>query len=202
MDLPQNELDRLVFFEHARKAAEAAYAKNPLDADNLTRWGGALLELSSFQNGTDSVKMVEDAVSKLEEALEVNPSKHDTMWCLGNAYTSHAFYIPDHQAATVYFDKAAQCFRQAVELDPENEIYHKSLELSSKAPELHLELQRQMATQQQASHGATSASSMKTPKKKKNGDLKYDILGWVILAVGIVVWVGMAKSHVPPPPSS
>ena len=33
MEIPSNDLDRLVFFEHARKAAEAAYAKNPLDAD-------------------------------------------------------------------------------------------------------------------------------------------------------------------------
>ncbi|RRT84508.1 hypothetical protein BHE74_00011178 [Ensete ventricosum] len=65
MDLQANDFDRLVFFEHARKTAEAAYAVNPLDADvsaippfNLTRWGGALLELSSFQSGDDSIKMV------------------------------------------------------------------------------------------------------------------------------------------------
>ncbi|THU68888.1 hypothetical protein C4D60_Mb08t08600 [Musa balbisiana] len=222
MDLQPNDFDRLVFFEHARKAAEAAYAVNPLDADNLTRWGGALLELSSFQSGDDSIKMVKDAISKLEEALGVNPSKHDTVWCLGNAHTSHAFFTPEHETAMVYFDKATQCFKQAVELDPGNELYLKSLDLSAKllsragfskdlifysvvlvfiseAPELHLELQRQMASQQ-ASHVTTSASSRKEPKKKVSSDLKYDILGWAILVVGIVVWVGMAKSHVPPPP--
>ena len=33
MDLQQSEFDRLLFFEHARKAAEAEYEKNPLDAD-------------------------------------------------------------------------------------------------------------------------------------------------------------------------
>lgn len=33
MDMQNNEFDRLLISEHARKAAEAAYAKNPLDAD-------------------------------------------------------------------------------------------------------------------------------------------------------------------------
>ncbi|XP_073000368.1 mitochondrial import receptor subunit TOM20-like [Typha latifolia] len=202
MELPQSDFDRLLFFEHARKTAEVAYAANPIDADNLTRWGGALLELSQFQSGPDSVKYVQDAVAKLEEALEANPGKHDTLWCLGNAHTSHAFYTPDHETAKGYFAKATQCFKQALEEDPGNDLYIKSLELSAKAPELHLELHRQMMASQQAPQGASSASNAKvTQKKKKSSDMKYDILGWVILAVGIVVWVGMAKSNVPPPHS-
>ncbi|KAI3850001.1 hypothetical protein MKX03_015346 [Papaver bracteatum] len=34
-------------------------------------------------------------------------------------------------------------------------------------------------------------------KKKTNTDLYYDIAGWVVLAVVIVAWIGMAKSQVP-----
>ena len=111
----QSDFDRLLFFEHARKTAEAAYAKDPLDTDvrsysflwsvplffafyfsfiiwvclvsekfwensinvfflncfcgllaqNLTRWGGALLELSQFQTVPDSKKMILGAYTSL-----------------------------------------------------------------------------------------------------------------------------------------
>ncbi|KAG0456601.1 hypothetical protein HPP92_024389 [Vanilla planifolia] len=201
MDLGQMDFDRLLIYEHTRKDAEAAYAKNPLDAENLTRWGKALLELAQFQNPSESLQFVKDASSKFEEALEINPRKHDTLWCLGNALTSHALFVGDHDAAKVLFAKATECFEQALEEDPGNEIYAKSMEFSAKAPELHLEIHRQMASQSDAV-GRSSTSEMKGSKKKQASDLKYDILGWVILAVGIIAWVGMAKSHLPPPSSS
>ncbi|XP_020084752.1 mitochondrial import receptor subunit TOM20-like isoform X1 [Ananas comosus] len=205
MAMRQKGLDSIVFFEDARKAAEEAYAKNPLDAENLTRWGGALFELSQFQNDPDIVKYVEDSISKLEEALEVVPRKHDALWCLGNAHTSLAFYTPDLEMAKTYFAKATQCFEQALEEDPRNELYLKSLDLSFRAPELHLEFHRQM-TSQQASQGASSSPNAKASKKNKNkkdnSDLKYDVLGWVILVARIVAWgVGMTKYNVPYPPS-
>ncbi|KAL9673573.1 hypothetical protein QQ045_029834 [Rhodiola kirilowii] len=131
MDM-QNDFDRLLFFEHARKTAEANYIKNPLDADNLTRWGGALLELSQFQNVQDSKSMIRDAISKLDEALVVKPKKHETLWCLGNAHTSNAFLTPDEGEAKEYFDKAEYFFQQAVDEDPVNEIYKKFLEVAAK----------------------------------------------------------------------
>ena len=35
MEMP-NEFDRILIFEHARKTAEAAYVKDPLDAEVCT----------------------------------------------------------------------------------------------------------------------------------------------------------------------
>ena len=41
----------------------------------------------------------------------------------------------------------------------------------------------------------------KKKNKNKNNDFTYDVCGWIILAFGIVAWVGMAKSLGPPPPA-
>ncbi|KAF4397482.1 hypothetical protein G4B88_027222 [Cannabis sativa] len=216
MDLQQSDFDRLLFFEHARKTAEVAYAQNPLDADNLTRWAGALLELSQFQSVPESKKMIQDAITKLEEALVINSKKHDALWCLGNAHTSNAFLTPDLDEAKEYFDKAAVYFQQASDEEPENELYRKSLEVAAKvrstvmyygkllvpfavdigAPELHMEIHKHGFGQQAmgaAGPSSSSSSGAKTAKKKKSSDLNYDICGWVILAVCVVAWLWRQK---------
>ncbi|XVE74783.1 hypothetical protein DITRI_Ditri12bG0045800 [Diplodiscus trichospermus] len=202
MEFSQADFDRLLLAEHTRKTSELNYVKDPLDAENLTKWGGALLELAQFQTVSDAKKMINDAISKLDEALAVNPSKHDTLWCMGNAYSTTGFMTTDLDEAKVYFDKAAQFFQKAVDADPGNELYQKSLEVAAKAPELHMEFQKAAAAQQTMGGAGSSSSSTgnAAKKKKKSSDLKYDIFGWIILAVGIVAWVGMAKSLVPPPP--
>lgn len=202
MDLQQSDFDRILFFEHARKTAEATHAKNPPDADNLTRWAGALLEISQFQNVQESKNMIQDAISKLEEALLINPKKHEALWCLGNAHTSHAFLTPDPEEAKGYFESAAHYFQQAAAEEPGNDIYRKSLEVAAKAPELHVEIHKHGFGQQVmgAADGPSTSSGAKAAKKKKSSDLKYDIFGWIILAVGIVAWAGFGKPNVPPPP--
>ncbi|KAG4990000.1 hypothetical protein JHK82_032312 [Glycine max] len=210
MEFSQDDFDRLLLFEHTRKTAEANYAENPQDADNLTRWGGALIELSSFQAPRDAKAMIDDALSKLEESLLINPTKHDTLWCLGNANTSYAFLIPDITEAKGYFDKALEYFQKAAEEDPENDLYRKSLQVAVKgncfldslffmAPELHMEIHKN-GLGLMSNAGSSATSKEKESKKQKSNDFKYDIFGWIILAVGIVAWVGMAKSNIPPPP--
>ncbi|KAK8511434.1 hypothetical protein V6N13_024071 [Hibiscus sabdariffa] len=138
----ENELDRLLFFEEARKISEANYASDPHDADNLTRWAGALLELSQCQSPQDSLKMIKGS---------------------------------------------------------SNEIYLKSLQISSKAPELHREILKQGLDQQMVgvvpSTAASSSSEKPGKKGKKNNDLRYDIFGWIALVIGIIVWVGFVKSQ-------
>jgi len=56
-----------------------------------------------------------DALSKLEEALLINATKHETLWYMGNAHTSYAFLTPDISEAKGYFDKAYEYFRKAVD---------------------------------------------------------------------------------------
>ncbi|KAF3556058.1 hypothetical protein F2Q69_00014769 [Brassica cretica] len=60
MEFSAADFEKLVMFEHARKACEAQYVKGHLDSYttcllliyslvNLLQWGGALLELAQFQ---------------------------------------------------------------------------------------------------------------------------------------------------------
>ncbi|QCE13099.1 hypothetical protein DEO72_LG11g92 [Vigna unguiculata] len=199
MEFSQDDFDRLLLFEHTRKTAESNYARDPLDADNLTKLGAALVELSAFEKPQDSKAMIADAISKLEEALLINPTKHDTLWYLGNAQTSYGFLTPDISEAKDYFGRAHEYFQKAVDVDPENELYRKSLEIAVKAPELHMEIHNnELGPMSNAGSSATSKG--KETKRQKNNDFKYDIFGWIILAVGIVAWVGMAKSNIPPSP--
>ncbi|TYI05357.1 hypothetical protein ES332_A10G082700v1 [Gossypium tomentosum] len=194
-----NKLNRLLFFDQARKISEANYTSDPNDADNLTRWAESLLELSQCQCPQDSLKMIQ-----VRAGIVYKPRKHETLWCLGNAQTSLVFLTKTEDEARPYFKQAAKYFLQAVDEDPTNEVYLKSLEISSKAPKLHREILKHGLDQQIVGVGpstATSSSSAKDAKKgKKSYNLKYDIVGWIVLAIGIVVWVGFAKSQMPPPP--
>ncbi|KAJ7004683.1 mitochondrial import receptor subunit TOM20-like [Populus alba x Populus x berolinensis] len=120
------------------------------------------------------------------------------VWFQENANSSYAFLTPDLSEAKNYFDKAADYFQQAVDEDSTNELFTTSL--WKFAPELHMEIHKHSSSQQTMGGESSPSSNAKGSKKKANSDLKYDVFGWIILAVGIVAWMGIAKSHVPPPP--
>lgn len=101
-----SESERKDFFERARRQAEEDFKRNNKDAGALTRWGGALLELANFMPGEEASGLVNEAVVKFNLALEIDPRKDDTLWCLGNAFTSQGFLCPSKGEALEIFDKA------------------------------------------------------------------------------------------------
>ncbi|XP_058200996.1 mitochondrial import receptor subunit TOM20-like [Rhododendron vialii] len=112
-----------------------------------------------------------------------------------------AFTTPDRDEAMIYFDKASRYFHRALDEDPLNDLYVKSIVVSHKALGLHMEFHKQgVAPLAMGIVGPWSSYSAKTAKKK-NTDLKLDVFGWMIIAGCIVALLGLAKSHVPPSPS-
>ena len=203
LELTPEDFERYMFFESARKQAEKDYAKNNQDTQALTRWGGSLLELAHFRQGTEAIELIEAAILKFEEALQINPKKHDALWCLGNALTSQGFLYADAEKAGEFFTKAADNFRKALAEEPNNEVYKKALEMTAKAPALHLELQKQLAQQQQqqqqqavaagATGAAGGAQSEAERRKELDEAFTYDVLGWLTLAAIAVGWIAMAR---------
>ncbi|QDZ18271.1 translocase of outer mitochondrial membrane [Chloropicon primus] len=188
--LAAEELERLIFFEAAKEQAKLEVKKNPKDVQALVRWGGALLELAHLKQGHESIVCIEEAVEKIEQALKIDPRKHEALWCLGNAYTSQGFLHASVEKAQDYFDRACECFRKACKEDPSNEVYKKALEMNSKAPQLHAQIQKQLQQQQEA------AVQEQAKIQSANTDYLYDIAGWVILVglgVGLVVMSNLQK---------
>ncbi|CAI0381162.1 unnamed protein product [Linum tenue] len=204
MEFSEEDFTRLLVMEQARKTAEANYAKNPLDADNLTKWGGALLQLCQLERGPEAMsRMINEAVSKFEEALDINPSKHEALWGMGNAETNLAFLIPDPDQAEEHFLAAAQLYQRALDEAPNNLIYRQSLMEVSKAPAVH---RQAFAGGRQTLGDAFAASSTtKGSRKKKDSKTKdfiYDACGWIILAAGVATALSMSarsQSQLPPP---
>lgn len=145
-----------------------------------------MLELAHFRQGHEAYSMIEDAVEKFKNALKIDEKRHDALWCLGNAYTSQGFLSASADVSEGFFAKAGDCFQKAVEMEPNNESYKRALEMSTKAPQLYAELQKQLAAANAQSGGMQEASKSKPAGESKPAisDFWYDVAGWVCL-VGI-----------------
>ncbi|PSC69743.1 mitochondrial import receptor subunit TOM20 [Micractinium conductrix] len=185
----REDLERLMFFEQAREQAEREFKANNKDAMALTKWGGALLELAHFRQGGEAYEMIEEAIGKFEAALALDANRHDALWCLGNAYTSQGFLSAETSSANEYFERAGECFRRAVDLEPANDSYKRALEMSGKAPQLYQELQRQLQAASAGGSPRVEPRGAASPKEKPLiSDFWYDVAGWACL-VGLVFGV-------------
>ena len=145
--------------------------------------------------------MIEEAIEKFQKALEIDSKRHDALWCLGNAYTSQGFLSGDASSAESFFNQAGDCFQKAVDQEPTNESYKRALDMSSKAPQLYEELQRQLQA---------AGASLGSPRGEAGGssggrggglkteplisDFWYDVGGWVALvAIGFGI-VALSRS--------
>mmetsp|Transcript_2147 Transcript_2147/g.5667 ORF Transcript_2147/g.5667 Transcript_2147/m.5667 type:complete len:172 (-) Transcript_2147:14-529(-) len=142
-----NDEEREQFFEVARAQAQAEFEADGTNAQALVRWGGALLELAHFKSGASSTIMIQEAILKLNQALEIDADRPDAQWCLGNAYTALGFLCGDKPLALAEFKRAEDCFRVCTAKDPNNDSYKKAIEMSQKAPEYWDEIQSHISAQ-------------------------------------------------------
>jgi tetratricopeptide (TPR) repeat protein len=198
--IPREDLERLMFLEQMREQAMLEFQKNPNDVNSLVKLGRAQVELAQFVNGPDAMELVNDAMSNLSRAVNLDGKKHEAYWWLGNAHATQAFQTIDAGQARDLFGQARQYYRQALDVDPTNENYQKSLEVAEKGPELHQEIHKQLA-QQQAIMGAglpgPSGGDTRGGKKKKSNDFYYDAAGWVILTVALAGWLAFINAAKP-----
>lgn len=196
------ERERLLYYKDAIARAEVEYRKNNENAEALTQWGVGLFEIAHFHQGAEALDLIHEAVQKLEMALAINPRKHDTLWFLGNALTSQGFLYPDTDKAMAFFKKAEECYKRAVDEEPNNEIYARSLQLTKKAPELHKDVQRQLAAQaaaqKSANESAKVAAAQRAGRRAGEGqnadsDFFFDLGGWIILGALATGWVALAR---------
>lgn len=190
-----DESEREQFFEVAKAQAQKDFQEDSTNAHALVRWGGALLELAHFKQGSEADQCIQDAIAKLQQALTIDPERTDAEWCLGNAYTSMGFLAADRKTALQHFNKAEEYFKHCKEKEPNNETYRKALEMCKKAPEYYDEIQTQL--QQAQAAGAVTGG----PSSKKGGDSNefwWDVAGWVTLGAIIVGVMMLSKSSTPP----
>jgi len=177
--LSAEDFEKLIFYEAAKDQALREYKKNNKDVNACLRLGGAMIELSHYKSGAEAIQSMEEGMKKIEEALAIDPKKHEALWCLGNALTSKGFLEADSKEAQKYFDQAEDYFKKAVKEDPNNEVYKKALEMNATAPSWHAKIQTQIQEQRQKAQEAEKAEQSKLAAQ--NTDYLYDVAGWVIL---------------------
>mmetsp|Transcript_7378 Transcript_7378/g.14531 ORF Transcript_7378/g.14531 Transcript_7378/m.14531 type:complete len:192 (-) Transcript_7378:391-966(-) len=179
--------DREAKFEAVKKRAKEDFEKDPKNVEALIRWGGSLLELSHFKQGKESEVALNEAVSRFQLALELDPNHNEARWMLGNTYTSLGFVSSDREEALQKFKLSEDCFVKCLEADPDNASYHKSLSMVKKAPEYYDEVQKYL------SNSAAQQEEEQKVKAASGSDFWWDVAGFVLLGAGIITTLALIK---------
>lgn len=199
MNFGSDDSERELFFETARLAAQREFEADNTNAQALIRWAGALLELAHYKQGDESVSLIEQAIGKCQQALSIDPDRHEAEWIQGNGFTSLGFLSPDKSKAQLNFDKASQCFQRCKNKDPANETYKKAIEMCDKAPEYYDEIQSHIQTEAAARGMGDSGRGKDAPD---DSAFWWDIAGWVVLGAIVVGGLAFARGPAPPPPAT
>lgn len=195
MSLFGDDADREQFFEAARVQAQREFETDSTNSQALVRWGGAMLELAHYKQGDDSIKMINDAIVKLQQAIDMDADRADAYWCMGNAYTSLGFLCSDKPAALKKFEDAKVAFQKCQEKDPSNETYRKALEMCEKAPDYYDEIQSHIAASGGAADGPPgSARKAGGAGASAISDVWFDIGGWVLLGAAVAGALVLARA--------
>eukprot|EP00276_Gloeochaete_wittrockiana_P010989 CAMPEP_0184656192 /NCGR_PEP_ID=MMETSP0308-20130426/15932_1 /TAXON_ID=38269 /ORGANISM="Gloeochaete witrockiana, Strain SAG 46.84" /LENGTH=202 /DNA_ID=CAMNT_0027093189 /DNA_START=71 /DNA_END=679 /DNA_ORIENTATION=+ len=164
--------------------------QRPDDPENLTVWGQCLMELCMFKSGEPTADLITLAVQKLEKAAELRPNSPAILAPLAQALNMTGFNSPDRETANRYFKLSVEKMREVVDLEPDNIEYKKTLENLMRAPEVHEQLLRSLESAAGGKgllgQAPSGKSQSEAAKKKRRSELKYSILGYVVLALGLV----------------
>jgi len=212
MDLhAQEQMAIMAAMENAKAEAEAQVRADPTNAQAHLQWGAALLELAQLKTADEAKNLVTEAVAKLRRCLELKPSEHKAMWCLGQCHHALGFMTEDREEAEELFATMTQEFRRAVELEPGNPVYQHSVEQARQTldmwEQIHEQLQHQQRLQdvgeiRPARGAGRKATSSKNAFWGISEDTWVEGIAWVatgVLAVGLIYMLNRAAPPPPPP---
>ncbi|GBF93997.1 hypothetical protein Rsub_06246 [Raphidocelis subcapitata] len=189
------EGDREAYFCAAIAQAQREHAADSSSTSALLRWGNALLELAHYRRGDEALQTIHEAIARLQDALELDPTLTEAHFTIGNALLSLGFLQQTRGGAAQQFDRASLVFAGCVDKDPENDSFLRALEMSRRAVEYWEEIKQH---QEQATQLGARAGGGGDPLGLP--DFVWDALGWGLLAAAIGGIVLLARSGGAAPP--
>ena len=187
------EQEKQMLLGAIRRCHNNAAVKGQSDEEkvnNLLLWGKALNELAHHNSGDEAYHCITESEAKYRAAIEIDGSKAEAHWLLGNAITSQAFLCHDEDTAKAYFKRAGVCMQRALALKPDNPTFKQSLKMNSKAIELWNKIQEAMITEEESKRAGKSGGWWIWRMWRDLFGLDpYDVAGWGIVIGSIFTYL-------------